>query len=357
MGYQKFLKTFLTIAFIFIPSLAFFNYLIDPYGIFQSPSIPGINEFKTEITKHERLHKKIRISRFKPDAVLLGNSVVVNGFNPDELHQFTQTKYYNAGLGGAPFDEIYANFEHCLASQPKLKKVILGIDCAGFNKHPRPFAFKESKSNSNNELLTGLLSSKSTLDSIHTFLTNLKQKQKHQYNDNGFLIASDLVEETRKKQFEHLTTIVKPFYEFFELDQRRIDLFEQLVEICKKRKIELHVFIAPSHADYCNIIHQAGKWHDFEELKRKLCAIYPVWDFSGFNTVTTTPFVNYRNPLYQDHSHFLPNIGNEIVKMMLFKQNAFQDFGYLLTPSNVEEHLDEIKQARILWVNAHEKLL
>lgn len=356
MAYKKFLQIFLSLSLTFTPALALFNYFIDPYGIFQSPSIKGINEFKTEITKHERLHKKIRIARCKPDAVLLGNSVVVNGFDPDEIYELTHIRFYNAGLGGAPFDEIYANFEHCLKCQPKLKKVILGIDCAGFNKHPRPFAFRESKTNSNNELLTGLFSSKSTADSIKTFLVNLKQKNNHQYHNNGFLIVSDIVEEARVRQFEHLHTIVKPFYEVFELDDRRVELFRDLVEICKKRNIELYVFVAPSHADYCEVVYQAGKWPAFEELKRKLCSIHPIWDFSGFNSVTKTPFVNYRNSLYQDHSHFLPIVGNEIVKKFFFHKNSYDDFGVLLTPETIEEHLNEIKKLRNQWISPYAQL-
>ena len=104
MPYQSFLKGFFVIAFGFTLGVAGFNYFIDPYGIFQTPTIQGINQAKTEITKHERLYKKIRLSVEKPQAVLLGNSIVVNGFNPSEVYAFSQEKFYNAGIGGAPFD-------------------------------------------------------------------------------------------------------------------------------------------------------------------------------------------------------------------------------------------------------------
>ncbi|MDY7016590.1 MAG: hypothetical protein SVX43_23945, partial [Cyanobacteriota bacterium] len=123
-----------------------------------------------------------------------------------------------------------------------------------------------------------------------------------------------------------------------------------IVELCREQGIELNVFIPPAHATDNDAIRVTGQWEVFEEWKRKMVELVPVWDFSGYNSVVTEP-IQDRMENYTDNSHFTTRVGNLILDR-IFSKNAEAvpaDFGVLLTPENVDSHLAQIERDREVW--------
>ena len=71
-------------AFIVLPpiSLAAFVLLVDPYYVFGSPSVPGINVVRPFYELHVLAAKPYQVQRIKPAAVTLGSSRVEVGLDP-----------------------------------------------------------------------------------------------------------------------------------------------------------------------------------------------------------------------------------------------------------------------------------
>jgi len=104
----------------------------------------------------------------------------------------------------------------------------------------------------------------------------------------------------------------------------------------------------------------ANQYQNFEDWKRKIAAIayennYILWDFSGYNTITTEP-VKTPMKFYWDSSHVKENVGDYILNRLLNKsddQNIPKDFGTKINPSNIDQHLAIVKQKRKQYLDSN----
>ena len=91
-------------------------------------------------------------------------------------------------------------------------------------------------------------------------------------------------------------------------------------------------------------------WSDFENWKREIVAITPVWDFSGYNSITTEPVAKGMKN-YLDSSHYSSEVGNLILNRLFNYQEetVTADFGILITQENIQSHLDLILVEQTSW--------
>ncbi|NET72339.1 MAG: hypothetical protein F6K62_15805, partial [Sphaerospermopsis sp. SIO1G2] len=89
----------------------------------------------------------------------------------------------------------------------------------------------------------------------------------------------------------------------------------------------------------------------FENWKKKLVELTPVWDFSGYNSITTEKLQDVMEN-YADSSHYTKPVGDLVLNRILGYQadQVPTDFGVLLTPENIESHLAKIRADREKWV-------
>lgn len=365
-NHKRFVKIFL---FIFCTLLFLFvviNIAIDPFAIYQFPTIAKFNEVKVSLIKHERLYKAVELARKKPKAILLGSSRIFAGFDPHDIEAITGIETYNAALTGCNFEEIYHYFEHALYHQPDLKVVIVGLDFFGFsqNQKVRP-GFKLERLKrfpiTWEDLTTTLLTRDALKCSFETFKANLYENPIPNVLSNGQqnpeAAASPKNEILAMGQVPYLKN-VKKFYQNWQLDEEKIELFQKLVDQCKNRSIELKFFFSPKSAIYWEVIYRSYLWSSFENLKRKLCAIYPIWDFSGFNCVTTgTLEQEIHQPLYFECSHYRPIVGKWMAEKMFNPLNRSIHFGVYLTPETIEHALEQMSVQANQWLLTHEDIM
>lgn len=113
---------FLLVAFIILTFSALFNYVVDPYRIYNTKFL---NIPKVQQHGKIRLTKAIAISDIKPKSIILGTSRAGYGFDPN--HEYFLKPAYNLSFGAATMYETRLYFEHVL-KQKKLKKVLLVLD-------------------------------------------------------------------------------------------------------------------------------------------------------------------------------------------------------------------------------------
>jgi len=350
---------------------AFFNLLIDPFSTFQTPTYQNFNTYKLLLNSHNRLHRAVDIARQQPDAIFLGSSRVMAGLDPTDLKKFRDYHVYNSGFNGAAFEEVYAYFEHALYYQPQLKLVVLGIDLFQFGKNQRPlpgFAYSRLKEGtfSLSTWLSLIFSKTSVLASLETWRRNRQGEQQHIFQENGLLESSAIENDylynkanlfaAGDELFLNKILTGMSYYYQFQLEPKHFERFRRLVERCQQQNIELQVFICPSKVSYWETLYRHNHWNALEDFKRQISAIYPVWDFSGYNGVTTEQSEIAHQKCYYDCSHFTPFVGRYILDQMFGQDNALQ-FGYLITTETIETVLHQIKEDRLQWLSTHPAIL
>ncbi len=360
----------LTLAAVTLPSLFGFGLLnaaVDPYGVINSPELPGVNQLKPEQFNHVRLFKAIDVIRNEPKTILLGSSRTDLGLNPNHPVLKPGNSGYNLALVGPNMYEVKRYFDHALTNQPDLKTVVIGLDFFMFNelKTNAP-DFKESLINQETIPLQEVINSTLSLNALNasksTLSSSIKSKAYFLYDANGRRFVYN--NKPKKPLPEGFQDMLKGlmtsegYYKEYQLSDSFLDDFQYIVETCKEKGIDLKVFISPSHATQWESLRITGLWPVFEEWKRQLVEITPVWDFSGYNSITTEA-IREQMTNYWDSSHYREEVGDLILNRLFSYQSQTvpEDFGVIITPENVESHIGKIRNERNSWAETNPDLV
>ena len=347
--YQNFYLVFAISTLIPLCLVAVINLVIDPYLYFYSPTFQKINQLKPEREKHLMLSKAAEIKNIETKIIFLGSSRVMSGLNI----KYPGLKYpdltYNLGLPGANMYQIMHYFNHALANQSQIKQVILGIDFFMFNENLENLENFDKARLGDKIVFKDIINSLLSIDTLQASTTTFKANFNNQNKSNS--------QEAKTSRFKRwLTNFLsyEGFYGKYNLSQARLENLQTIIDKCKQNNIDLQVFISPTHATQYEAIRLAGLWQNFEQWKREVVKITPVWDFSGYNSITTEP-INDRMENYIDNSHYSPKAGDLVLNRILSFQTERvpKDFGILLTQDNIETHLKQIRLDREVWQKEH----
>jgi hypothetical protein len=131
-GFRRF--TLALAGFVVLPPifLAAFVLVVDPYYVFGSPSLPGINTVRPYYELHVLAAKPYQVQRIKPAAVSLGSSRVEVGLDPRHPG-WANRNVFNFGLPSATSYEVMLAFLHARTVGQPLKQAVVGLDFFGFN--------------------------------------------------------------------------------------------------------------------------------------------------------------------------------------------------------------------------------
>jgi hypothetical protein len=354
--YRWFNSIFFIAAFTPLISVGLFNSLIDPYDIFNTPDVLGLNTSKPNKDKNDRLFKATDIIRIKPVTVFIGSSRTKQGLNPSYSALNNKQPAYNLAINGPNVYEVRRYLEHAIANQPNLKTVVLGVDFFMFND-----SLMNQPTFSNNRLekkhiaLQDFLNSTFSLDALsasqETVQASLENpNDNNDYGENGFMPSRNIEPDATEWRFNGGIKLYFELHSDYQFSDHYFSDFKKIVELCQKHDIDLKVFISPSHATQWEAIRATGRWQTFEQWKRDIVNIVPVWDFSGYNSITTEP-IHDTMQNYVDNSHYTEKVGN-LVLNRIFSHNENtvpNDFGVWLTPQTIESHLSKINTDRELW--------
>lgn len=355
--YPRFNRMFLTTTFSIVLGISACNFVVDPYGVMNSPIINGLNKLKPTKANHIRLFKAIDVIRIKPKIIFLGTSRANLGLDPRHpvFSNEDRESIYNLGLQDANMYELKRYFQHALTNQTKLKKVVIGIDYLSFNELLRQKPdFDETileKQKMTSQLTMSLLFSLDAfISSQKTIIENLFNGD----NDPKFINGMRLIESTNlpgsSQYFTNGFEILAQAYKKYKLSEERLNDLQIIVETCKERGIDIVIFVSPVHASQLETIRAAGKWENFEQWKREVSKIAPFWDFSGYNSITTEALADEMKN-YKDSSHYKPEVGNLVLNRIFNYHDEVvpEDFGVPIAPENIESHLKKIRADREAW--------
>ena len=104
---------------------------VDPYDVFGSPRLPGINTVRPLYETHVPVAKPYQVRRIRPEAVILGSSRAEVGLDPRHPG-WAGKSVFNFGLPSASSYEVMLAFLHAQAGAP-LKQAVVGLDFFSYN--------------------------------------------------------------------------------------------------------------------------------------------------------------------------------------------------------------------------------
>ena len=375
----------LSFFLILIAGVSIFNFVSDPWDIYQYVRVDGFNAFKSKLFNYSRLSKPLRIESGEYQHIVFGSSRVeygvpaINGITGDG------DRSLNAAFHSASIKEIADVFRHSTLVSP-VRDVVIGLDFYMFSESSeKVFPYNEILAQYNDEFSRRFNKIKFSLlnaDALKaSFDTVRKQKEKHnKYYDTGQVNTSQDALEASENGYMHFDDFSKGFmsttwtncsnniYSYGVGESNTMVVFHSLLVNAAEKNVRVNFFIAPIHANLLNAIDAVGLWSAYEQWKRDLIAAidlvtkeYPdakinLWDFSGYHKYSTekipdSPSVYMK--WYLDSSHFTDALGKLILYRIYSKKGADKGFGVLLKGGNIEKHLQVIRDAKRIYQLEH----
>ncbi len=363
------------------------NWFVNPFDIFYSAEIEGFNKYKPALGRYERLSKTYQVRKLKPDYIILGSSralaVPADYLVPDQMSGF------NLALASGSTYEQMRMFQHAHAVN-KLKRVIIGVDERLQSDVQQDFLEGRLEVTPDGvtkvglsrdivqDIIAGLISS----DALRASLKTIKKQPQAGIEE---YLRQDKVERVfnaggHRQMFWNMEASVLDLFEEADgdscyqqddqgegADTKARHYFQAMLERAYTDTIDFYVFFSPVHARIYETWCLGGMWGQIEDTKRDIVAMveetakrfgkkpFPVWDFSGYNSVTTEPVPEKgdRKSLmrgYWEGSHY-SRLTAEFVLDRMFGGDAAvpDDFGVLLTGENIDEHLRNIYQQHLRY--------
>lgn len=345
--YKKWTLLTLSMTTFVLLTIAVVNYTIDPYGFYHY-SGKSYN-YQKSTTSDPYQFKTYQSKKYQTEAVVLGTSRAMR-LDPPLIKSLTGESTYNLGLPAAnPYIDL-KYLEYVIKVDKNLHTVFLGLDFEVFDKdYANQASFDEQRLSSsfyNQDIFATLLSEQTLKDSRKVLIDNLSKASnftEHRYlGDGSFDETLVYPPNINEATLQHFPTT-------FHLLSDNMLYIKKIKELCEQNSLNLYIYISPVHAILLETFWQNHLWNDYEEWKRKLVDITPVWDFSGYHEISTSS-LNH-GEYYNDLSHFSKKTGNLMLYRMLNKEinNVPVFFGVYMTKENIKQHLIDLRLNREQW--------
>ena len=387
--------TFILISFLCtLVIIGLFNFIINPYFIFKPIHLQNINTTKPVIQKNTRLAKTYMLQRIQPKTLIIGNSRVDIGLDPESSFLPTQYKpAFNLGLPGTSIYSQYRYIQHATTKRTLPNTIILGLDFENFFTSPENIqnfidinsnkAF-EKRLNVNysgetnirqhkqviKDIAISTLSNSATIDSFKTILSKKERTiTKLGFSSGKLRFKSETENKGYYSTFKDVTKnytnqLDKKLFFLEQLDKNLIspnsDKFNFLKEILdhsKENKIQLILLILPNHAFIYEIRSRYGLWNDFEIWKQEIIKLVKefnvnnnkptvVWDFAYYNKYTTENMPKQNDTVnkmswFWEPIHFKKELGNLVLKSIFSVSK--EKVGVKISSDNICNHLQKIR--------------
>lgn len=378
------------------------NLIVDPFGRYDLVNIRGLNAMRTQAGSHARISKLAMVCHDQPEAVVIGASRIGIGIDPAHPGWGAMAGHvYNLGMPGMGLQEAGLTLRHAVYASGRLRLALVGLDFLMFNANrealapqtemisfdPQRFVLSEAGSCSASFLhdFDWWLGAEGLAQSVVTVLRQMPEAERKDpdksaiwlslYRRDGLMDNAKLFEDraqtggyralfgsAQERYYVSVVWLPPPDRSYcFSRDGLDVfDTFRDMIGFARQAGIDLRLFTDPLHGRLLLAMQYAGLWPLYQQWKRRLVQIlaeessesgkpaFPLWDFSGFNTITTEsvpPPGDLKTPVkwFWEPSHYKKETGDLILDRILNYQPSAasipDDFGILLTPTNIEAAL------------------
>jgi hypothetical protein len=405
MRAKSYLLLFLCLCGLLFAAVASFNYVVDPYRFFNSPDRPGINEYRQRFFYGQYTAKPYALREQSPNGVILGVSRAGSALATD--HPGWQGYgVYNYAMAGSTAYLLWRNYQHAKASGD-LKRVVLMLDFYMFNVHqglgpltayikgyeerlavtPEFTANRSYPIRKFKDTLTSLISFEMAYESWNTVRAQSQIANRELYKatltNSGFWINDPPPKRTQRWLFHHVERQYMTITWFPRPDKRfalsaedgsdKLIYLERIITDAHREGIDLRLGSMPFHARLAESMHAVELWDDFEQWKLSVVALveeqasmanrppFPLWDFTGYNQVTTEAVPlnedkTTRMRWHLDPTHVSRATGDLVQTVMLQSEGErLPDFGQRVDSSSMQQYLDHTREQRAIYVAQHPK--
>ena len=352
------------------------NYLVDPYILHQWDS-PALRRLTSAQQKLLPWGKTYAAFRYRPEALLLGSSRSEIGL-PADIPLFAGRRVLNLAISGASVGDAARMLRHSSRfAKPRL--VVWGLDYG--------WQFREKTGNTDfiDELEAG-----DSPYALHRALLDLKRSMSLTMTGDTLAVLSGSNERSclpllayhgfkappcleiimkneggTRRAFEEVLRPKAPQGAPDDVSATIAFLEDSLRPTCSAGTT-VRLFIQPLHA-LAELSYWNGLEEGVEEWKRQLTAMaerlrsggcdIALYDFSGFNRITTEPTPQESGEEnmahYWEQSHYKGEVGELILARLLEQGGGGKDdFGTELRPDTVEGHLAASRLARQRYLDS-----
>ncbi|MDD6266039.1 MAG: polysaccharide deacetylase family protein [Clostridia bacterium] len=344
---KKWLIVFIITLLGMFSVVLFFNFAVDPFGVFNS----GIFSWPSyEITKNPRSAKISYIdeNHEKYDSYILGCSST-SSYRVETLNKYFNASFYNMIMYGADMKDVRDEAKY-LIDNFEVKNLIVNVyvdNTILFDTLPDRLSYE----------MPSKLSGKSAFSYYWKYLFMDPRfsydKIKARYGDEYLPKAFDVFDEEsgcydkRGRDVEHISDLESYYVAYPEFKSYPVsdctvnseaingtlDCIKEIKEMCDKNGINFIVVNAPVYYDYFNDFVLS----DLEEFYTALSEITPFYDFS----LST---ISYDARYFYDTTHFRNCVGDMAIAYIFNDDSVYRpnDFGRYITKENVAQRFEEI---------------
>jgi len=341
MDFILWIKRVFFSSFIFVLLLMLFNYIVDPFNVFNSSFLKypfQINERFVKIDYLSENHKKYNSYMFGSSRIGTTDTSAVEQYLPD-------SKFYNFTVSTASQYDNYQHLKYMVNHNFLIKNIYLQIDIKNFLLDNKPIAgdfLRQSHPivvNENKYLYF--------LDYLTILpIDNIKNKLKINYINHSKTTKFDIngtgrwyvpwkdvmIEENQSKFIKNeeslnINRVIRKFKDKYI--NENVQNLKNFVQLCKENHINLIVFTTPHNYNMMDNF----DLNDYYKVLISISKIVDFWDFSGYNEITC----NNRN--FYEKSHYLPKLGRKIAKT-IFKKEKSSNY---ITIKTIEKHIEELR--------------
>ena len=363
-AYRRYSRFLVSIVVVFVAIVATFNFIVNPMGLFNPPTIAEFNDVHPAGQSFSRLQKIEAIKRLKPDMIITGTSRADSGMNirPELLPDNTLVPY-NAGLSAATVREQRAMLEFAQAVRP-LKVAVITLDYFAFNGRKADNKQFEPKRLTHEALhpVTSFFDTYGTIVALDTTVASIKHlryiKKPERYSftkENGHKESRDVDFEIARngaasrfiKDPAAAETSIDN-YSFSYGDKSGEETFGQyraMLKFARDNNIAVYLVMSPIHISHLEKEQQDKTTADrVRAWKEKLIEInagiakeydakpYPLWDFAYPNSLTREAVpaeddLTSRMTWFADGGHYRAALGDVVLRKVLQGSREHPDFG------------------------------
>ena len=393
---NSFSRAFLLVLLSVLVLLSGFSLLMDPYALFDTPRLDGVNRFKPVGLRHIRLSKAYRVAGEDHDALILGSSRTGRGLSCAMLRDPTVRCYNASSTAATPLESLR------YLQQQTPDSVYLGLDLFTIVETPlinESFVDDRLKLDRDGDLnlryyrqwisdhFGALISWQALGDGRLTFRSQGKvmfmptsDGMPYIRSDGSWGEDPSRLKErpnnargrNQEKRFMHIYRVMALMFNK-TLEQHRaeglsltgtmethLQSLREIIAFCHENDIRLTLFFNASHAYYWQLAYSEMGKQVLDYWKRRVLNInssvagqfgrqpYPLHDFSGINEIGSEEIPSAANghrfaESFQDPMHYSPAVGQRMLDQMAkgCDGQPGDSWGPCLYPENLDVHLRE----------------
>jgi len=329
LSFKYWSKAILFLALSFFIFTALFNYVVNPYSIFNHNIFSNFLVSKNHIVSARMLTFYTAIKE-NPKNIMIGSSRI-GTFSKSEIERYLDGKSFNMAMPGSNIEEQTKYIEYMIKNH-NIKNIVWGLDFYSFNpdlQNDPDFSYTRLNSSLllRDDFKIALISLQTTKNSFKTIIDNLKRPKKQ----NSISLENIKQKENKEiqkfskeiilqKTNDLLIQYTKKYFNSNKFkEQSSIDIniqkINNIIKLCKKKNINLYIYTSPVQKKFLDLYANLGLENTFIYWKKELAKITAYTDFCQENVVTD----NIYN--FMDGSHIMPNFGKLIFGEIFHNKN------------------------------------